>query len=140
MFRKSLCKRMVKLENILLYTHCGRDGNGLSVQPRNDGECLSTEDCLIFGVPVGSKWGTWSGCVVSGESKLLCLLIIMDTNEEPFHTKIIILSCFNVPELLFGFILYLRRTNHHLHHLILHLDKYYFVLWLYLLTYIIKLP
>ena len=64
----------------------------------------------------------------------------MDTNEEPFHTKIIILSCFNVPELLFGFILYLRHTNHHFHHLILHLDKYYFVLWLYLLTYIIKLP
>ena len=60
------------MENMLLYTHCGPEGNGFSVQARNNGACLSKEDCLIIGVPVGSKWANWSGCVVSGESKLLC--------------------------------------------------------------------
>ena len=56
------------MDNILLYTHSEPGGNGFSVQKRNDGECLSKEDCLIFGVPIGSKWGYWSGCIVAGKS------------------------------------------------------------------------
>ena len=44
------------MANFSLYTNCGPDGSVFFVQEQNQGELLCAADCLVLGIPLGSRW------------------------------------------------------------------------------------